>query len=160
MNVLIPVVMVLFMLVGLIVWNRKRVAGKMLCFFVREDKSLVQKLCPLRDAWVIWGDRAYDIYPDFVRVTRFPSGWPLILQEVVPCALYDEEAAIPLDWITIGNREPRSMEIKAALDENWIRKLVEESAREGRVMRFDWRKYLPIILVIAGVVGLVFVLMM
>jgi len=146
-------VVVLFPIM-LILWNRQRVKGKMLCFFVREDKSVYPRLCELRDAFVIFGTRAYDIYPDFIRLSRFPMGWPAFLQELVPCALYDEEDAIPLDWINLGNRLERSMELKAALDENWLRKLVEETAKDSGALGINWRKILPIMILILGAVGL------
>jgi hypothetical protein len=151
--------MILFLPYLIIIWNKQRTKGKMLCMILREDKSVLMKLCELRDAWVIFQDRAYDVYPDFIRVCRFPSGWPGILQELVPAALYDEEDGIPLDWINLDNRLERSMELKAALDENWLRKLVKESATEGG-SSINWRKIIPYILMGVGLIGLVYVLTM
>jgi hypothetical protein len=139
-------------------WNRQRVKGRLLCIITRKDKSVDVRLCELRNDFVISGDRAYDVYPDFVRVGKFPMGWPAFLQELVPVALYDEEDAIPLDWVSLDNRLERSMELRAALDENWLRKLVQEAAAEGG-MRFNWRKVLPILLIGIGLIGLVFILM-
>lgn len=139
-------------------WNKVRVVGKMLCFFVRKDKSVMGKLCELKSDFVIYKDRAYDIYPDMVRVTRFPMGWPSMLQELVPTCLYDEEDAIPLDWINLDNRLERSMSLRAALDENWMRKLVQEAAAEGGA-HINWRKILPIALIAIGILGLLFILM-
>lgn len=157
--ILVLVVLVLMPLV-VIIWNRRRVKGRMLCYFVRKDKSVIGTLCELRNDFVIFGDRAYDVYPDFVRVARFPSGWPAILQELVPCSLYDEEDAVPLNWISLDNRLERAMELKAALDENWLRKLVHETATEGAPagFRFNWRKALPLMLVIGGIVGFIFIM--
>ena len=155
---LLVLFVILFVPFALVAYNRQRVRGKMLCFFVREDKSVLAKLCTLRDDWVIFENRAFDVYPDFVRLTRFPMGWPPVLQELVPTTLYDEEDAIPLDWVKLGNRLERSMELRAALDENWLRKLVEETAREGGAPRFNIRKYLPHMLVVVGVIGLIYVL--
>ena len=158
--VLLLVVMVLVPFF-VIVWNKMRVKGKILCFFLRKDKSLLPKLCKLESDFVVFVDRAYDIYPDFVRVTRFPAGWPTPLQEVVPTMLYDEEDAIPLDWINLDNRLERAMELKAALDENFFKRLVTETTKElsGGALG-SWKKYLPFILVGVGVVGLVVLLVL
>lgn len=143
----------------LIMWNRQRVKGKILCVIVRTDKSVVMKLCELMHDFVLFEDRAYDVYPDFVRLTRFPMGWPAMLQELVPTALYDEEDAIPLDWIDLGQRLESSMNLRSALEENWIRKLVHEAATEGGGgFRINWRKVLPIALMAIGAIGLVVLL--
>lgn len=155
------VILLMFMVGGLFLmfWNKARVAGRMLCYFIRKDKSVVGKLCELKSDFVIYKERAYDIYPDFVRFTRYPSGWPPILQESVPVSLYDEEDAIPLNWINLDNRLERSMALRAALDENWMRKLVQEAAAEGGGIRINWRKILPIALIVIGIVGVIFILM-
>lgn len=149
---LLTLIITLLILIG---WNKIRVRGKMLCTFVRGDKSVEDKLCRLQDDFVVDGNLAYDIYPDFVRVKRFPSGWPWILQEIVPAALYDEGDAVPLDWINLGNRLESAMNLKSALDENWIRKLVQETAHEGGGFRINWRKIFPIILIAIGAIGLI-----
>jgi len=96
--VLFVVVLLLFP-VGVIFWNRNRVKGKIGGYFLRKDKSLVFQLCELKDAFVLFNEKAYDLYPDFIRVARFPMGWPPFLQEIIPVILYDEEDAIPLDWV-------------------------------------------------------------
>jgi len=155
--VLVITVMVPLMLIA---WNRSRVKGKLLCYFVRKDRSLVSKLCEVVGDIVIYGDRAYDVYPDFVRITRFPMGWPALVQELVPSVLYDEEDAIPLDWINLDNRLERSMNLRSALEENWVRKLVHEAATEGTGFKINWRKVIPIVLVVIGVIGLVSLLIM
>jgi len=149
---LLTLIITLLILIG---WNKIRVRGKMLCTFVRDDKSVEDKLCRLQDDFVIDCNLAYDIYPDFVRVKRFPSGWPWILQEIVPAALYDEGDAVPLDWVNLGNRLESAMNLKSALDENWIRKLVQETAAEGGGFRINWRKIFPIILIVIGAIGLI-----
>jgi len=159
LGVFVLVITIVFLLL-LIAWNRQRVKGRMLCYFVKKDKSLVSKLCELQNDFVIFEDRAYDVYPDFVRITRFPMGWPAFLQELVPSVLYDEEDAIPLDWIDLDNRLERSMNLRSALEENWVRKLVHEAATEGQGTRLNWRKILPIALMAIGVIGLVVLLTM
>ena len=156
-----PVIMLVSTIVGLMLlvfWNKKRVSGKMLCSILRKDKSVIHKLCELRDDFVIFENRAYDVYPDFVRVTRYPSGWPNILQELVPTSLYEEEDAIPLHWINLGDRLERSMQLRAALDENWMKKLVHEAAVEGSGFNINWRKILPILLMLGGAAGLLYII--
>jgi hypothetical protein len=152
-----PLIMVftfVFGLAFLMFWNKSRVKGKLLMLITRKDKSLLIKLCELKMDFVIFGDRAYDVYPDFVRLVKFPMGWPPWLQELVPCSLYDEEDAVPLDWVTIDKRLERAMELRAALDENWMRKLVHESAAEGGA-GINWRRVIPIALMVLGVIGLI-----
>jgi len=149
---LLTLILVCLVLIG---YNKVRVRGKMLCYIVKDDKSVDGKLCRLQDDFVIYENRGYDVYPDLVRVARFPMGWPWILQELVPTALYDEKDAIPLDWINLGNRLESSMNLRSALDENWVRKLVHEAATEGGGFRFNWRKILPIALMAIGAIGLV-----
>ena len=77
----------------------------------------------------------------------------------MPVSLYDEEDAVPLNWINLDNRLERSMALRAALDENWMRKLVQEAAAEGGGIRINWRKILPIALIVIGIVGVIFILM-
>jgi len=153
---LLPLLMLVMMPMLLILWNKNRCKGRMLCVILRKDKSVITKLCELRDDFVIWDNRAYDVYPDYVRLTWFPSGWPSMFQEAVPSCLYLEEDAIPLNWIDLDNRLERSMELKSALDENWLRKLVHDAAQETGVGGggLKWRKILPIGLLIVGLIGL------
>lgn len=161
MNVGVIALIITFLIpLVVIIWNRQRVKGKMLCYFVKKDKSVDGRLCELRSDFVIYKDRAYDVYPDFVRVARFPLGWPPFLQELVPCCLYDEEDAIPLDWIHLDRRLERAMELKAALDENWLKELVHETAAEARGFQLNWKKVIPIALLIIGVGGLIVVMTM
>lgn len=144
---------------AVIVWNKMRIRGKMLCYFAKKDKSLHGAMCRLKASFVIYQDRAYDVYPDFIRVTRFPTGWPSIFQELVPTALYDEEDALPKDWVTLETPKEGSLSLRAALDENWIKKLVAEAAVEGGA-RINWRKVLPIGLMVLGALGLLSLLVM
>ncbi len=153
-----PILMILVLVLfptGFIFWNRQRVKGKILGAIVRKDKSVLFRLLELRDDFVIWGTRAYELYPSLVRVARYPIGLPGFLQEIVPTVLLDEEDRLPLDWINIDNREGSAMELKAALEENWVRKLVQEAAAEpGSGLGLNFKKLLPIGLIILGVIGL------
>jgi len=151
------IIVALFMFAGLVFYNKMRVKGKMLAFIARKDKSLLGRLCELRGSFVIWEDRAYDVYPDFVRLVGYPMGWPAMLQELVPASLYDEDDALPKDWITLEAPKEGSLSLRAALDENWIKKLVAEtSAAKG--FTFNWRKVLPVVLLVGGGLGLLYIL--
>ncbi len=154
---LVAIFLTFFGPVAIVLWNKIRCKGKLLCFIARKDKSLKPALCELRDAFVIWGNRAYDVYPDFIRICGYPVGWPSILQELVPSSLYDEDDALPKDWVTLKTPEEGSLRLRSALDENWIRKLVQESSSEGR-SKINWRKIIPIVLMALGALGLVGIL--
>ena len=143
-----------------IIWNKARCYGKVLGYFARKDKSLDGRLCTLKSSFVIYKDRAFDLYPDYMRVARFPLGWPRIFQELVPCGLWDEEDAIQKDWITLEPPKEGSLSLRAALEENWIKKLVAEAAAEGGGLRIDWRRIAPLGLIVVGVAGLVLLLIM
>ena len=153
--------MVMVVPLFLVFWNKRRIKGKVLGFFARKDKSIVWDLCELRDAFVIWGNRAYDLYPGRIRVAKFPAGWPSFLQEIVPAILYDEDDAIPMDWVALKSPGDmnNSMELRSALDQNWIRKWVEETAKTGETsLGFNWRKVFPIILMVVGGIGLIVIM--
>lgn len=156
---LVVLVMVLFVPIGVILWNKQRTKGKLLCTMVKDDKSTDTRLCRLDGGFVIYQERAYDVYPDLIRVTRFPGGWPTFLQELVPHALYDESDGIPLDWVNLGDRQIRSMELKAALDENFFRKIVHETVTEGKGFSFNWKKMVPYGLLVIGVMVLLYLVM-
>lgn len=122
---------------------------------LRKDKSVKPSLGELVDDFVFWGNRAYDVYPDFVRIALYPMGWPALFQEPIPSSLYLEEDAVPLDWVTLDTRYVRSMELRAALDENFLRKLVHESVQEGQKLPFNVRKWLPMAILGIGAAGLI-----
>ena len=153
---LFPIIVLSF----LMFWNKARCKGKIYGFFARKDKSLDGRLCVLKSSFVIYGERAFDVYPDYVRIARFPMGWPSFLQELVPAGLWDEEDAIQKDWVTLETPKEGSLSLRAALDENWIKKLVAEAAAENGGLKFNWRKVMPILLMIVGVGGLVVILIM
>lgn len=163
MSSIVLVVLVTFVMpVMIILWNRQRVKGKMLCCFLRKDKSVVFKLCQLKGAFVIWSQgvfsRQYDVYPDFVRLARYPQGWPSMLQELVPAALYDEDDAIPKDWETLEAAKEGSMKLHAAMEERWVQKVTHEVSAPEAGGGFNWKRALPMLLIGIGVLVLLFLL--
>lgn len=155
--IIIMLIMVIVFPTMMVFWNRQRVKGKLLCFIVRDDKSVLPKLCELKHDFVIFESRGYKVSPDFVRICRYPMGWPPFLQELVPTLLLDEQDITPLDWITIDQRTGSSMEVGSALDENWIRKLVQEASRDSATLGINWRKILPFLLIGLGVIGFIII---
>jgi preprotein translocase subunit Sss1 len=155
------IMVVVLLPLGVILWNKQKVKGKILGAIVRKDKSVKFQLLELRDDFIIWGNRAYELYPSLVRVAHYPIGLPRFLQEIVPAVLLDEEDRLPLDWVNLGDREGSAMELKAALEENWVRKLVQEAAAEpGEGFKLNMKKLLPIGLVVLGAIGLIVMLYM
>lgn len=161
-----PLIMVLVLVFGavfLLFWNKKRVKGKVLGFFLSGEVMLKPELCPCEESFVFYKGRAYDFYPSRVRFVGFPTGFPSILQERIPALLYDVENGVPLDWKDPpiqSDARLRSMNIKSALMENMLRKMVEEASRETGVTgsRINWKKILPIIMVIGGIIGFIFIM--
>lgn len=162
-----PIIMVLvltFGMVFLLFWNKKRAKGKVYGFFLSGEVMLKPSLCPCEESFVFYRGRAYDFYPSRVRFVGFPSGFPSILQESVPALLYDIENAIPLDWKNPpvqNDARLRSMNVKSALMENMLRKMVEEASREPGTIggsRINWKKILPIMLVVGGIIGFIFIM--
>jgi len=128
------IILMLLILVGgasfLLLWNQQRLAGRMLCFFLEEDKSTKPELRKIADDFIESEDGLYDIEPDRVRLIRYPTGWPPPLQQIIPTSLYCRGNARPLDWVTLRAREVSAKELKAVLDTHWLINLVR-GAREG-----------------------------
>lgn len=160
MGPVILLAMLCIMPLFVIFYIRKKVRGKMLCYFIRKDRSLVGSLCELKNDFVYWNNRAYDVYPDLVRLQRYPAGpmIPSFMQEIVPCSLYMEEYADPMDWVDLNKSGPRSMELEAALEENFFRKMIHETSAEAGGKGFNFRKMLPIIVIVVALVGLIILL--
>ena len=162
-----PIAMLLILVIGataLIFWNKKRIKGKILCSFLSGDIYLKTALCEYRESFVFYDGKAYDLYPNRLRITRFPAGFPDILRETLPTALYDVANGIPLDWKnppTQLDAKLRSMNIKSALMENKIRQMVDEATREGGSAtggKINWKKIMPIMLVVGGAIGFIYIM--
>lgn len=133
----------------LFIFVRLRVAGKMLCLMLEEDKSLLPRLYPVQGDFVYVGDEGYYVYPSRVRLVRYPLGWPRFMQEIVPCALYERGNAEPLEWIELGKRYVSSVEVGAAMEPRWLANVVK-GIREAAPSRLE--KMLPLLSVTLGVI--------
>lgn len=116
--------------VALFFWNQSRSAGKVLTCILEEDKSLKITLYPIRGDFVLVEDEGYYIFPDRVRLTRYPGGWPKVLQQVVPVVLYNRGDAEPLDWNRLIKRTVSATEVGSAMEPEWLKNIVR-GAREG-----------------------------
>ena len=111
-------------------WNQNRTAGKVLAFILEEDKSVKISLYSIRGDFVLVGDEGYYIFPDRVRLTRYPGGWPTMLQQIVPVVLYNRGDAEPLDWNKLIKRTVSATEVGSAMEPEWLKNIVR-GAREG-----------------------------
>ena len=157
-GIIVVIIMVFLVPVVVVLMNKRKVAGKMLCVMLKEDKSVDFRMCKLFRNFVFYGDRAYEVYPNRVRVTRFPSGWPSMLQELVPSSLFDEKDAIPLDWIWLTERYESAMKLRASIDENIYRTMAQVQVSETGRPSFNLKKALPFVLLAVGVIGLIFLI--
>jgi hypothetical protein len=142
-------------------FNYSRSANKTLCLFLEPDKSVTQGLLPHDEDFVY--DRrngnAYYIFPERVRFVRFPSGWPIFLQQTVPMVLYERGNGEPLEWTDLGKRTVSSKEVGAAMEPKWLTNIIKGASELQGESRMG--KMLPL-LSLAGVLMcmvLVFVLM-
>jgi hypothetical protein len=81
---------------------------------------------------------AYYIFPERVRFVRFPSGWPIFLQQTVPSVLYERGNGEPLEWTDLGKRTVSSKEVGAAMEPQWLKNIIKgasETQGEGRMSR-------------------------
>jgi len=149
------VAMLFTVLVGLllmVVWNKLRTTGKTLCLICEEDKSIKQRLLPGNADFVIdvhYGE-AYYIFPERVRLMRFPAGWPSFLQENVPALLVNRGDGEPLDWNNLSKRVVSALEVGAAMEPQWLKNIVkgvQEGAGGTKLQRI-----MPLISVALGVI--------
>jgi len=110
-------------------------SGRILCWFLEEDISAVPELNKIVEDFIISRDGMYDIEPEKVRLIRYPMGWPRLLQQIIPCVLFERGNALPLDWVRLRGDRESAREIRAVLDEVWMRNLIKgakESTTGGR----------------------------
>lgn len=124
---------------ALILFTRRRVAGRMLCWFLEEDKTLSNKLLKVDGEFVQSGDDHYRVDVEKVRLIRYPFGMPSVLQQIIPTSLYQAGASSfePLDWITLSNEGASAKEVGAILDPYWMGNLMKAVKEGGGETRFQ-----------------------
>ena len=143
-------------------WNYSRSAGKTLCIFLEPDGTYTPQLCP-HDSDFVYDTKTGDAYYIYtsstpsnrVRYVRYPTGWPVFLQQVVPSALYERGNGEPLDWKDTGKRVVSSKEVGAAMEPQWLKNIIKgasEAQGESRLNRM-----LPLLSLVAVLLCLVFI---
>lgn len=164
---MIPSTVVMMMMVLILgpvmfyLYTKFRVVGKMGCFFLEKDKSITFKLYKVRGPHVEVDDEIYGVNPKNIRFIRFPFGWPPVLQQVVPCSLYQREDYQPLDindpvsWAHLIPSKDNAIEISAVLEPRWLAAIVR-GTKEGAPEPGKYQKLLPLMTLGVVVVTLVF----
>ena len=118
--------MILVTPVALLLFQRHRLAGKMLCFFMEKDKSLVPRLLKVQGPLVKFKGETYSVNPKRIRSIRYPTGWPASLQTVLPCGLYQredfhpEDIIQPTDWVNLDPSKDSAVEVDSVLSPRWL----------------------------------------
>ena len=149
---------VLVVVVGPVVvffWMRIKVNGKILCWILGEDRSAKSKLCKVAGDYVLIGGDKYLIDSDTVRLVRYPTGWPVWLQQTVPVCLYNEGNADPIDWITQQPKGRSAKELAAILDPEWLKAIVRGTKESSSQAIPNGFKTMLMVAAGAAVVGLV-----
>ena len=108
--------------------------GKMLCVFVEGNRTAQIKLLKVRDDLVTFGaDKdKYGVDGNYVRLVRYPMGWPSFFQVTVPCVIYEMGRFDPLNWLNLGEPGASSKEVGAVLDPFWL-SLIVKGTKAGQL---------------------------
>jgi len=130
------VLMLIFVASGPVIFffiTRARVAGKLLCWILEEDRSARQRLLKVKGNFIQMEQERYFVNPDSVRFVRYPASWPVWMQQTVPCSLYKRGEGNPLDWNTLAPIGPASaVELGTVLDPEWIKLVVKGTSEIGK----------------------------
>lgn len=142
-------------------WNYSRTAGKTLCIFLEPDGTYTPQLCAHDSDFVYDGKTgdAYYLYTARVRYVRFPTGWPVFLQQVVGSVMYERGNGEPLDWKATAKRIVSSKEVGAAMEPQWLKNIIKGASEAQGESKLG--KILPLLTVAAVIICmiLIFVLM-
>ena len=133
---------------------RVRVAGRILCVILEQDRSVKTRLIKVEGDFLDIDDGQYLVNPDAVRLMRYPSGWPVWLQQIVPTCLYRKDEVEPLDWNTQVPITSSASALAAVMEPEWI-KLIVSGTKEGSSSLTGGRKVLTMIGLGASIVSLV-----
>ncbi len=133
-GILLTIITVVLGPIAVFFWMRVKVNGKILCWVLGEDRTAKPRLCKVAGDYVTIGDDRYLVDADAIRLVRYPTGWPVWLQQVVPACIYVEGNADPIDWVTQQPMSRSAKELAAILDPEWLRAIVRgtrESASQA-----------------------------
>lgn len=148
------VILVVILPTILILSNKMRTRGKLVCFFMEGDLPLMPKLCKVvDDEFVEYEGGKYRVYEKACRIFYYPMGWPSILQERLSCALYKVGDGDPRNWTDLSERKVSSREMGSVLDPHWLGMIVKGWQKEaGGGGRFE--KMLPFLMLALGALTL------
>ena len=117
---------------------RRKCAGSMYCGVISKGKPIQFKLLKIREGEFLEdGEDHWIIQDKQVKLTQYPAGWmwemfPMSLfQQTVPTSLYMRGRGDPLDWEEPSSGSISSKELKAILDPNWMKSLVQGVVEGG-----------------------------
>jgi len=147
-------VLILFPL-ALILIMRQKVVGKMLCFFLEEDKSIRAKLLKVKGDFVPFEGEAYLVKAERVRLIRYPMGWPSILQQTIPASQYHRGQVDPQNWIDLSQKGVSATEVGAVLEPTWMANIVRGIQQKDSKTRLE--KAMPLITIGLGGLSLILI---
>jgi len=142
-------------------YTKFKVVGKMGCFFLEKDKSITFKLYRVRGPHVEVDDEIYGVNPSNIRFIRLPLGWPQVLQQIVPCSMYQREDYQPLDindpinWAHLMPSKDNAIEVSAVLEPRWLAAIVR-GTREGAPEVGKYQKMIPLMTLAVSAITLIF----
>ena len=136
--------------------SRTRVAGRILCIVLEEDRSVKTRLVKVEGDYLNIGENRYLINPDAIRLMRYPAGWPIWLQQIVPTCLYRVEEAQALDWNSQQPITDSSSALSAVMEPHWL-KLIVRGTKEGGSNLTGGSRVLTVVGIGASVLGLVLI---
>ena len=136
------------------VWVRFSTNNKVFCWFLEGDRSARVKLLKIIDNdFVEYKEDKYGVDPEFVRMVRYPMGWPGFLQVPVPCVMFEVGRFSPVNWIDCGDPGASSKEVAAVLDPHWM-SLIVKGTKMGQIATDKNTRILLMIATGASVLGL------
>jgi len=147
----------IFTFVALIVsvWVRFSTNNKVFCWFLEGDRSARVKLLKIVDNdFVVYGGDKYGVDPEYVRMVRYPMGWPPFFQIPVPCVMFEVGRFSPVNWIDCGEPGASSKEVAAVLDPHWM-SLIVKGTKAGQITADKNMRNLLMLAAGASVIGMV-----
>ena len=156
-QVLFMLVVFMVMPIGMFFYYRSKTAGRILVWIVEDDRTIRQRLLKVEGNFVNFSREKYVVNPKTVRLMRYPIGWPVWIQQILPCALYQRGEAEPLDWTTMIPINTSAVELATILEPHWL-SLIVQGTKEGGAGSPNNQKIMLMAAAGIGVITLVAVL--